>query len=83
MSETMKVIFDGQVFRPQTPPDLEPNTLCEITIISQTPPPLQKGEDAWDVLDRMTGTIEGPGDWSVEHDHYLCGTPKRHGGTSG
>ncbi len=32
--------------------------------------------DALDVLDRLTGTIEGPEDWAVQHDHYLYGTPK-------
>ena len=34
--------------------------------------------DAWDIIDSLTGTVEGPEDWSVEHDHYIYGTPKRH-----
>ncbi|MEO0534675.1 MAG: hypothetical protein AAF215_12520 [Cyanobacteria bacterium P01_A01_bin.123] len=33
--------------------------------------------DVWDVLDSLTGSVEAPADWSVEHDHYLYGTPKR------
>ena len=33
--------------------------------------------DAWDVLKRLAGTVEAPADWSLEHDHYLYGTPKR------
>ena len=32
---------------------------------------------AWAVLRSMTGTLEGPADWSQELDHYLYGTPKR------
>jgi hypothetical protein len=78
MVKTLTVVFDGEVFRPSGPIDLEPSTSCVITIVSQVPP-TKKAEEAWDVLDRMTGTIEGPEDWSAEHDHYLYGTPKRHG----
>jgi 3-methyladenine DNA glycosylase AlkD len=33
-------------------------------------------ENAWDVLEAMTGTIEAPSDWSSEHDYYLYSTPK-------
>ncbi|MBI2485495.1 MAG: hypothetical protein HYW01_00750 [Deltaproteobacteria bacterium] len=31
----------------------------------------------WNLLEELTGTIKGPRDWSVEHDHYIYGTPKR------
>jgi hypothetical protein len=31
----------------------------------------------WDYLDSIMGTIDGPTDWSEEHDHYIYGTPKR------
>jgi hypothetical protein len=37
---------------------------------------LQTAENAWDVLESLTGTIEAPTDWSSEHDHYLYGSPK-------
>jgi hypothetical protein len=37
----------------------------------------KKNRDLWDVLEEHAGSIEGPKDWSVEHDHYLYGTPKR------
>jgi len=29
-------------------------------------------------LEQETGLMDGPGDFSVEHDHYLYGAPKRH-----
>lgn len=32
--------------------------------------------NAWDVLETLTGTIEAPSDWSIQHHHYLYGTPK-------
>jgi hypothetical protein len=39
--------------------------------------------DAFAVLEDLAGSIEAPTDWSLEHDHYLYGTPKRrnHGDT--
>ena len=39
--------------------------------------PDQDGSRAWAVLRSMTGTLEGPADWSQELDRYLYGTPKR------
>ncbi len=76
---TINATFDGEVFRPTTPVDLVANETYQITIAEQDKP-LENptGETAWDVLDRFTGSIEGPGDLSTELDHYLYGTPKRH-----
>ncbi len=34
-------------------------------------------QSLWDVLDEFSGNVEGPDDWSQEHDHYIYGTPKR------
>lgn len=81
MSQTATVVFDGQVLRPEGTLDLEPNGRYLITIQPAAPP--AKPGSAWDVLDKFTGSIEGPGDWSVEHDHYLYGTPKRNAGDTG
>lgn len=41
--------------------------------------PKQAGTNVWDVLESLTGTVEGPSDWAEEHDHYIYGTPKRSG----
>jgi hypothetical protein len=35
----------------------------------------------WDVLSKYAGTVEGPEDWSEEHDHYLYGVSKRENAT--
>jgi hypothetical protein len=74
---TVNVIFDGEVLRPETPLDLEPNARYVVTIQAETPKSLEG--NAWDVLERYAGTIEAPADWSSEHDHYLYGTPQSQG----
>ena len=75
MEKVLTVVFDGEVFRPEVPVDLKPNTSYQITI--RDLPTTTNPASVWDVLDKYTGSIEGPGDWSTEHDHYLYGTPKR------
>jgi hypothetical protein len=42
--------------------------------ISQT----AKRSGVWDVIESLVGTVDAPVDWSIEHDHYLYGTPKRY-----
>lgn len=61
MSKTLTVVFDGDVLRPDSPLDLEPNTRYVITLQSVEQPVAE--ENAWDVLEAMTGTIEAPHDW--------------------
>ena len=31
----------------------------------------------WDAIEALIGTVEGPEDWALEHDHYIHGGPKR------
>ncbi len=38
----------------------------------------KRNADLWDWMEENAGTIEAPEDWSLEHDHYLYGTPKTH-----
>lgn len=61
MSKTLTAIFDGDVLRPDSPLDLKPNTRYVITIQPVDMPVAQ--ENAWDVLEAMTGTVEAPSDW--------------------
>jgi hypothetical protein len=72
------VFFDGQVFRPETPLDLEPNKRYLITFEEAIPK--AEAEDAWDVLERLAGTIDAPPDWSERHEHYIHCTPMRDSG---
>ncbi len=74
---TIEARFDGQVLRPEVPLDLATGTIYKITIerVRDDPPT----ESIWEILDRHTGSFEGPGDLSTNLDHYLYGTPKREG----
>ena len=74
MTKTLHVIFDGKVLRPEKPPDLEPNTHYIVTVESREAP---EEKNLWEVLSNLTGTVEGPEDWSQEHDYYLYNVPKR------
>lgn len=75
MNKTVTAVFDGNTLRPDTPLDLEPNTRYVVTITAKVSD--ASLENAWDVLEAITGSLEAPPDWSKEHDHYLYGTPKR------
>jgi hypothetical protein len=57
------------------PNDLQQQVLKFVMTLRQQH--LQTSDDAWDVLESLTGTVEAPADWSAEHDHYLYGVPKQ------
>ncbi|MGB7158688.1 MAG: hypothetical protein WBD40_11515 [Tepidisphaeraceae bacterium] len=70
--------FDGKVFVPDEPVDLPRNRPLVLHV--EMPPEPQapaKGQGLWDVLKPHVGSVTMPADWSLEHDHYLYGTPKR------
>jgi len=56
------------------PNDLQQQVLKFVVTLRQQH--LQTSDNAWDVLESLTGSVEAPADWSAEHDHYLYGTPK-------
>lgn len=74
MGKRLTAIFDGNVFRPDGPVDLKPNTRYVLAVEQEV---RRESPTAWDVLDGLTGTVEGPEDWAAEHDHYLYGSSKR------
>lgn len=77
MTTTVRVLYDGTVLRPDTPLELEPNVHYMVTIEPETEEdPVT--QEAWDIIEQLIGTVDAPPDWSVEHDHYLYGTPKRY-----
>jgi hypothetical protein len=55
------------------PDDLQQKILQFVTTLRQQH---LQASNAWDVLESLTGTVEAPADWSVEHDHSLYGTAK-------
>jgi len=74
MEQTLTVVFDGKVLRPESPLNLQPNTRYLITI--QNLSSESTGNNAWDTLEALVGTVDAPSDWAKEHDHYLYGTAK-------
>jgi len=71
----LHAVFDGEVLRPEAAVDLEPNARYLVTIERKEKKGAQ--QNLWDVLSAFSGTVEGPEDWSKEHEHYLYGTPRR------
>ena len=76
MVRTIRVVFDGEVLRPEEPLDLQPNRWYAVTIT-------EAGEDGTpapgvldDLLD-LAADFDLPSDFAEQHDHYLYGTPKR------
>ncbi len=61
LSQTLDAIFDGDVFRPDSPVELEPNTRVRI-IIEAAETPAQKPESFLQVARSLK--LEGPPDWS-------------------
>lgn len=76
MSKTVTAIFDGRGLQPELPLDLELNARYIITIREVMP--ASPDANAWEILEKLTGVLDAPSDWAMEHDHYLYGTPKRH-----
>lgn len=74
VTKTIKATFDGLSFHPIDTPDLKPNTEYMITI-EEINDDINKGPINF--LLKHAGEVEGPSDWSLEHDHYLYGTPKQ------
>ncbi|MEP6774662.1 MAG: antitoxin family protein [Chloroflexota bacterium] len=78
MTKTIVAVYDGDVFRPVDPLDLEPNVKYQVTIEPMDHEQKVGDAAAWRTLATLSGTIDAPADWSSEHDHYIYGTPKRH-----
>jgi len=67
MEEVFEVFFDGRVFRPIGKINLIPDRRYRLQINNKK----GSSENALDILDKLTGTVEAPEDWAVNHDHYL------------
>ena len=77
MAKTFEAVFDGKVFHPDGRIKLTPNK--HYILVVREKDEKAASLNAWDILDGLTGTIEAPEDWAVEHDHYLYGVPRKRG----
>ena len=66
MTITVNAVFDGEVFRPDEPLDLPPDTKVKLTIETAEP----ERQRTASVLDTAASlNLEGPSDWSVRVNH--------------
>ena len=75
MSQTLEATFDGQVFRPTEPVELQPDTRVQLIVTVKTKP----AENTKSFL-RVASSLnlKGPSDWSSRLDEYLSGEAKLH-----
>ena len=64
--------FDGEVFRPEEPVSLSPNTQVRITVeLAETGP---EGKKKMSFLETARSLkLQGPPDWSSRFEEYLYG----------
>ena len=68
MTTTVEAVFDGEVFRPDEPLKLEPNTRVTLVVIPRD----DISAPSESFLDTaMSIQLEGPADWSENFDRYL------------
>lgn len=71
MSKTLTATFDGDVFRPDEPVELGPNTRVRLTVETAE----DSGEERGTFLKTARSLeLEGPPDWSSRLDKYLYGS---------
>ena len=76
MKKALKLVFDGQVFQPEEPVDLTPNT-CYFAIIEKIEEGPKKIPNRALRRIRERAMDLGIYDLARQHDHYLYGTDKR------
>ena len=76
MTKTLEATFDGAVFRPDEPVELQPNTRVQI-IVSVKPATEHEPKSFLRVARSLR--LQGPADWSSHLDEYLYGGAKLDG----
>lgn len=82
MSQTLEAVFDGVVFRPDKPVELQPNTHVQIVITAKSGP-RNPSKTLGELIDDCFKDVPSevmdnlPADASLNLDHYLYGAPKK------
>lgn len=71
---SVRAHFDGKQIQLDEPVKLKPDTRLLITVLNEEKP---EDKTLFELLEAPIGNIEGPEDWSVNHDHYLYGVSKK------
>jgi len=72
ITKTIYLTFDGKVFRPEEPVELEPDTRVRATI--EAAERVRGGRGAFLETARSLN-LDGPPDWSSRLEEYLYGAP--------
>ncbi len=76
MTRTLFLTFDGKVFRPEEPVELEPDTRVWATIETAE----HVGDKRGTFLETAKSlNLDGPPDWSSRLKEYLYGVPENAG----
>ena len=73
MSQTLEATFDGQVFRPSEPVELQPDTQVQLVVTVKVTP-VEKPKSFLRTARSLK--LQGPKDWSERIDDYLYGEAK-------
>lgn len=76
MVTTIHAVFDGTVFRPESPPGLAPNTRVRITI---EPVRARAVEPLSFLRVARSLRVDGPPDWATNLEHCLYDVDEDHG----
>jgi predicted DNA-binding antitoxin AbrB/MazE fold protein len=73
----VKAIYEGGVFKPKEPVDLQDKSEVEV-LLPDKPPQEEDDPTGWKAIDSLRGIIKGaPPDMAENHDFYLYGRPRR------
>ncbi|MGH2586822.1 MAG: antitoxin family protein [Dehalococcoidia bacterium] len=76
MPRTLRMTFDGDVFRPSEPVNLPAGTEYEVTIHNGEVERSAHERPLMKYLD-LAQDVDLPPDFAAQHHHYLHGIPKR------
>jgi predicted DNA-binding antitoxin AbrB/MazE fold protein len=75
MTQVLKAIYDGKVFRPEEPVNLKPDS--EVQLLITTPDENKSPKKGKSLLRSVAAmNMEGPSDWSEHFEDYLNGTKR-------
>jgi hypothetical protein len=78
MATTVKAVYEGGVFKPKEPVQLEEHAEVEVLLPDSKPRRDPDDPTGWKAIDRLIGIAKNaPPDLSENHDAYLYGKPAR------
>jgi predicted DNA-binding antitoxin AbrB/MazE fold protein len=73
MTQILKAVFDGKVFKPEEPVTIPPHTKVELMVHSV---PKEKNTRRSFLKEIAELNLHGPSDWSEHFEEYLSGERK-------